>query len=208
VTLSIEVTPADLDFLVAVVNPFDMVAMNVWDMPEGYELPAGITDDVRAAAMRETHPGFTANAVGGGLRFRAKLLTMRDQIKGAQGSAPLALTLAELWTLDYVIHRADINWQKEPKLSDGTPLLTLAEKVWHAVRLAYMPGPTVQEETLGSRSSNVGTSTDSTESTADVPEPGAEDWSPNQPDPTERARTLSAFDKLIDGLEKASGSAE
>jgi hypothetical protein len=69
-------------------------------------------------------PGFD-HSVAGGPRLRVTVLELAQ--RDDAGTAPLALSLSELWLLDALMLQHDL---RAAKLPDGTPLVALARKVW------------------------------------------------------------------------------
>ena len=68
------------------------------------------------------------HSVAGGPRLRATVLAL--MLRGDARPAALDLSLSELWLLDSLMVALDL---RGAKLPDGTPLMTLARRVWTAL---------------------------------------------------------------------------
>jgi hypothetical protein len=133
-TFDLPVSYPEVTFLSECMGPFDsMVGLPEREFPEGAELET-------------MNLGYGAVAIGGGPKFRARVLSLRNRLAGSTGLSVLPVTVAELWAIDAVLYKFDI---VKAKLRDQTPLVDFAHKVWDALGAAYEAGPdeATQEET-------------------------------------------------------------
>ncbi len=112
VRLSLTLSPVEVEFLA-----YSVAAHAVWP-----------PDETQMSLLRQVPDG----DVAGGPRFRAVILAAA--VAEEKTDLRLELTPSELWLMDSVLIQRDL---RREKLSDGTPLVELATKIWLLLRDAY-----------------------------------------------------------------------
>jgi hypothetical protein len=110
--LNLSLTPVEVEFLA-----YSIAAHAVWP-----------PDESQVTLLRQVPDG----DVAGGPHLRIALL--RALVADEPHDLHLELTPSELWLIDSILLQRDL---RREKLSDGTPLVELARKIWLRLRDVY-----------------------------------------------------------------------